>query len=128
MYIPIIGALIGILLGVVLPYDIPINFVKYTAIAILAALDAIFGGIRAQLGQKFVFFKFISSFFTNTAMAALLAYLGDILGIDIYLGAVVVFSIRIFQNLSLIREEVFDRVLWWRTNDHGKDKNVQLEK
>jgi small basic protein len=128
LYIPIIGALIGILLGVVLPYDIPINFVKYTAIAILAALDAIFGGIRAQLGQKFVFFKFISSFFTNTAMAALLAYLGDILGIDIYLGAVVVFSIRIFQNLSLIREEVFDRVLWWRANGHDKDKKVPLEK
>ncbi len=128
MYIPIIGALIGILLGIVLPYDIPINFVKYTAIAILAALDAIFGGIRAQLGQKFLFFKFISSFFTNTAMAALLAYLGDILGIDIYLGAVVVFSIRIFQNLSLIREEICDRVLWWNNNGQGKEKNVRLEK
>jgi small basic protein len=130
LYIPIIGALIGILIGVVFPYDIPINFVKYTAIAILAALDAIFGGIRAQLGQKFVFFKFITSFFTNTAMAALLAYLGDILGIDIYLGAVVVFSLRIFQNLSLIREEVFDRVLWWRTHEQGKDKDkdVQLDK
>jgi small basic protein len=124
LYIPIIGALIGMLIGVVLPYDIPINFVKYTAIAILAALDAIFGGIRAQLGQKFVFFKFITSFFTNTAMAALLAYLGDILGIDIYLGAVVVFSIRIFQNLSLIREEIFDRVWWWRAGGHSKEKDV----
>jgi small basic protein len=124
LYIPIIGALIGILIGVVLPYDIPINFVKYTAIAILAALDAIFGGIRDQLGQKFVFYKFITSFFTNTAMAALLAYLGDILGIDIYLGAVVVFSIRIFQNLSLIREEIFDRVWWWRSDGHNKEKDV----
>ncbi len=128
MYIPIIGAIIGILLGVVLPYDIPINFVKYTAIAILAALDAIFGGIRAQLGQKFIFFKFISSFFTNTAMAALLAYLGDILGIDIYLGAVVVFSIRIFQNLSLIREEIGGRILWWNNNGQVREKNVRLEK
>jgi small basic protein len=124
LYIPIIGALIGIVIGVILPYDIPINFVKYTAIAILAALDAIFGGIRAQLGQKFVFFKFITSFFTNTAMAALLAYLGDILGIDIYLGAVVVFSIRIFQNLSLIREEIFDRVWLWRTGGRSKEKDI----
>lgn len=124
MYIPIIGALIGIVIGVILPYDIPINFVKYTAIAILAALDAIFGGIRAQLGQKFVFFKFITSFFTNTAMAALLAYLGDILGIDIYLGAVVVFSIRIFQNLSLIREEIFDRVWLWRRGGRSKEKDI----
>jgi small basic protein len=124
LYIPIIGALIGIVIGVILPYDIPINFVKYTAIAILAALDAIFGGIRAQLGQKFVFFKFITSFFTNTAMAALLAYLGDILGIDIYLGAVVVFSIRIFQNLSLIREEIFDRVWLWRRGGRSKEKDI----
>jgi small basic protein len=124
LYIPIIGALIGILLGVFIPYDIPINYVKYTAIAILAALDAIFGGLRAQLGQKFVFYKFISSFFTNTALAALLAYMGDILGIDIYLGAVVVFSIRIFQNLSLIREELFDRVWWWHAGGNGKEKDI----
>ncbi|HBE79200.1 MAG TPA: DUF1290 domain-containing protein [Firmicutes bacterium] len=123
MYIPIIGALIGIIIGVFIPYDIPINFVKYTAIAILAALDAIFGGIRAQLDQKFVFYKFISSFFTNTALAALLAYLGDILGIDIYMGAIVVFSIRIFQNLSLIREAIFDRV-WWHAGSDSKDKDI----
>ncbi|HBE79198.1 MAG TPA: DUF1290 domain-containing protein, partial [Firmicutes bacterium] len=95
MYIPIIGALVGIILGVIIPYDIPINFVKYTAIAILAALDAIFGGIRAQLVQKFIFSKFMSSFFTNTALAALLAFIGDTLGIDIYMGAIVVFCIRI---------------------------------
>jgi small basic protein len=124
LYIPIVGALIGIIIGVFIPYDIPINFVKYTAIAILAALDAIFGGIRAQLGQKFVFYKFISSFFTNTALAALLAYLGDILGIDIYMGAIVVFSIRIFQNLSLIREEIFDRVWWWHAGSDSKDKDI----
>ncbi len=124
MLIPIIGALIGILVGIVLPYDIPINFVKYTAIAILAALDAIFGGLRAQLGQKFVFYKFISSFFTNAALAALLAYLGDILGIDIYIGAVVAFSIRLFQNLSLIREELFDRFWWWHVGGNSKEKDI----
>lgn len=117
----IIGAFLGILIGIFLPYDIPINFVKYTAIAILAALDAIFGGLRAQIGQKFVFYKFISSFFTNTALAAALAYLGDILGVDIYIGAVVAFSIRLFQNLSLIREELFDRFWWWHVGGGGKD-------
>lgn len=113
MIIPLIGAAIGILIAIFLPYQIPLVYVKYTAIAILAALDAIFGGIRAQLEQKFVFSKFISSFFTNAALAALLAYLGDALGIDIYLGAVVAFSIRLFQNLSLIREELFERFWWW---------------
>lgn len=124
MYIPIIGALVGIILGVIIPYDIPINFVKYTAIAILAALDAIFGGIRAQLVQKFIFSKFMSSFFTNTALAALLAFIGDTLGIDIYMGAIVVFCIRIFQNLSLIREEIFDRVKWCHIGSDNQRKDI----
>lgn len=123
MIIPIVGAIIGIIIGLKLPYDIPVNYIKYSAIAILAALDAILGGIRAQLGQKFLFSKFISSFFTNTALAALLAYLGDLLGVDIYIGAVVAFSIRLFQNLSLIREELFDRFWWWHMG--GKDKDNQ---
>ncbi len=119
----ILGAILGIVIGIMIPYDIPVSLLKYTAIAILAALDAIFGGIRAQMEQKFVLFKFISSFFTNTALAALLAYLGDIWGVDIYLGAVVAFSIRLFQNLSLIREELFDRFWWWHASGNGKDMN-----
>ncbi len=117
----IIGAIIGVVLGFLLPFDIPINLVKYSAIAILAALDAIFGGLRAQLERKFVLYKFISSFFTNAALAALLAYLGDIIGVDIYMGAVVAFSIRLFQNLSLIREELFERFWWWHTGGNGKN-------
>jgi small basic protein len=118
----IIGALLGIVIGILLPYDIPVNLVKYSAIAILAALDAIFGGLRAQMERKFLLSKFISSFFTNAALAALLAYLGDVLGIDIYMGAVVAFSIRLFQNLSLIREELFERFWWWHVgNNNSKD-------
>ncbi|NLY74360.1 MAG: small basic family protein [Firmicutes bacterium] len=119
----ILGAILGIIIGILIPFDIPVGLLKYTAVAILAALDAIFGGIRAQMEQKFVFFKFFSSFFTNTALAALLAYLGDIWGVDIYLGAVVAFSIRLFQNLSLIREELFDRFWWRQAGGDGKDFN-----
>ena len=120
----IIGAILGIIIGLTLPYDIPVNMVKYSAIAILAALDAIFGGLRAQLEHKFVLTKFISSFFTNAALAALLSYLGEILGVDIYMGAVVAFSIRLFQNLSLIREELFERFWWWKVGNNHNSKDV----
>jgi len=116
----IIGTILGVIIGIWMPFDIPVSLLKYTAIAILAALDAIFGGIRAQLEEKFVLVKFISSFFANTALAGLLAYLGDIWVVDIYLGAVVAFSIRLFQNLSIIREELFER-FWWHTRSSGKD-------
>jgi small basic protein len=114
VWIPIIGAIVGVVLGLNFQYDIPLAYVKYTSIAILAALDAIFGGMRAQLSQKFLFSKFITSFFTNAALAAMLAYLGDIVGVDIYMGAVVAFSIRLFQNLSIIRETLLERL--WRND------------
>ncbi|HOJ78264.1 MAG TPA: small basic family protein [Bacillota bacterium] len=126
MLIPVLGVIFGVLIGYlfgfVFDYDIPYPYIKYTAIGILAALDAIMGGIRAQLSQKFVFSKFISSFFTNVALAALLAYIGDLVGVDIHMGAVVAFSIRLFQNLSLIREELFDRFWWWHIG--GKEKEM----
>ena len=80
-----------------------------------------FWGLAGSIGTEVVLYRFISSFFTNAALAALLAYLGDILGVDIYIGAVVAFSIRLFQNLSMIREELFERFWWWHVGGNGKD-------
>ena len=110
MWIPFVGLLLGVLLGQLFTIEIPIDYVKYSAIAILAAMDAIFGGLRAQLEAKFDLKWFVSSLLTNTALAGLLAYIGDLLGVDIYLGAVVAFSIRLFTNLSFIRGELLDKL------------------
>ncbi|HHT47759.1 MAG TPA: small basic family protein [Firmicutes bacterium] len=102
--IPLIGVSIGVGIGLLLPFEIPITYKSYTALAILATVDAIFGGMRAQLEENFIFSKFMVSFFANAALAVALAYFCNVLGIDIYMGAVVAFSIRLFNNLSLIRE------------------------
>jgi|SRR5690554_6005657 len=107
--IPLLGAACGVILALHLPYQIPITYAKYSALAILATLDAIFGGLRAQVEGEFIISKFVGSFFVNAGLAALLAYIGDLLGVDIYLGAVVAFSIRIFRNLSLLRELIFNK-------------------
>lgn len=103
MWIPLLGLLLGIVLGLVLRVEIPLGFVKYTAVAVLAALDTILGGIRAQLQRQFDLLVFTSGFLVNALAAALLAAIGDLLGVDIYLGAVIAFSMRILQNVSLIR-------------------------
>lgn len=124
MWLPLIGLLLGILVGQIFPLQIPIDYVKYTAIAILAAMDAVFGGMRAQLESKFDLKWFISSFFANAALAGLLAYLGDLLGVDIYLGAVVAFSIRLFTNLSFIRGELLEAFSEWQ----NKRKQARLVK
>lgn len=110
MLIPVIGAIAGVILALLFPVDIPVNLVGYTAIAILAALDAIFGGLRAQFEGKFNFPKFLTSFCANAALAAGLTWLGDLLGIDIYIGAVAAFSIRLFKNLAILRELIFERL------------------
>ena len=62
-----------------------------------------FGGIRAYMEDTFDNTIFISGFITNTLLAAGLAYLGDRLGVELYLAAVVVFGVRLFQNLGIIR-------------------------
>ena len=76
MLLPIIGILIGIILGLVLPVHIPTAYSPYMSIAVLAALDSVFGGIRASLEKKFETDAFISGFFGNALLAAGLAYMG----------------------------------------------------
>ncbi len=106
VWLPLIGLLLGVLLGLTLRVEIPLGFVKYTAIAVLAALDTLLGGFRAQLEGRFDLVVFTSGFLVNALVAALLAAIGDLLGVDIYLGAVIVFSMRILQNVSLIRRDL----------------------
>ncbi|MDU1031545.1 DUF1290 domain-containing protein [Clostridium sp.] len=83
--IAIIGLLFGIILGVVFDVNIPERFSPYMSVA------------------------FISGFFGNAVLAAALAYLGDKLGIPIYIAAVIVFGGRIFDNFAIIRRLIIEK-------------------
>lgn len=107
--IPILGLIAGILLGVMIPVDIPFQYHSYVAVAILAALDSVFGGAAANLQGKFNMKIFVSGFFGNALIAAGLAYIGDQLGIEIYLAAIFAFGNRIFLNFALIRRELLNK-------------------
>lgn len=115
--IPIIGLLIGIILGVFLPIDLPPQYTVYLSVAILACLDSVFGGIRSGLEGKFDTEIFISGFFGNAILAVGLAYLGDRLGVPIYLAAVLVFGGRLFENFSVMRRKVIENI---RANKKNK--------
>ena len=97
-----LGCLIGAVLGMNAPI-IPYTYSGYLAISIVAALDSVFGGIRATLDGKFDLKVFVSGFFGNAILSILLTYLGEKLNVDIYLAAIVVFVGRMFTNLSIIR-------------------------
>jgi small basic protein len=101
--VPVIGLIVGLLIGIVFPVAIPLTYAKYTSVALLAALDSVFGGLRSAMEERFDNTVFITGFFTNALLAALIAYLGDRLGIDLYYVALFAFGVRIYQNIAIIR-------------------------
>lgn len=103
MILPIAALIVGILIGTFSPVSIPQEYAKLFSVALLASLDSVFGGLRAAAEEKFDNTVFISGFFTNALLAAVLVYIGDRLGIDLYYVALLAFGLRIFQNLAIIR-------------------------
>jgi small basic protein len=104
-----IGLLVGIVAGLLLEPTVPVWLQPYLPIAVVAALDAVFGGLRAVLDGIFDDRVFTVSFLSNIVVAALIVYLGDQLGVGSQLstGVVVVLGIRIFSNAASIRRHLF---------------------
>ena len=115
----IIGCVLGAIVGINLPI-ISYTYSTYLAIAIIAALDSVFGGITGVLKGEFDFKVFISGFFCNSILSILLTYLGTKLNVDIYLAAIVVFVGRMFLNLTIIRKYYIDK--WSRKFEEMKKK------
>ena len=103
MFFASIGILIGIIVGLILPYTYSISYSLYISVAILACLDTVFGGVRANLEGKFDLTIFLSGFFGNAILAAMLAYIGDKLGVPLYYAAIFTFGGRLFENFASIR-------------------------
>ncbi|HEY2273815.1 MAG TPA: small basic family protein [Jatrophihabitantaceae bacterium] len=99
----------GVVAGLLLRPTVPTWLEPYLPIAVVAALDAVFGGIRARLDNVFDSKVFVVSFVSNVLVAALIVFLGDKLGVGSQLSTavVVVLGIRIFGNAAAIRRRVF---------------------
>ena len=104
-----LGLLLGIVLGLIFQPDVPLWLEPYLPIAVVAALDAVFGGLRAYLDGIFDDKVFVVSFLSNVVIAAAIVYLGDQLGVggQLTTGVIVVLGIRIFSNVAAIRRHIF---------------------
>ena len=120
MWLPLLGLLLGLVLGLLSDMQIPVIYQYYLSIAVLAALDTLLGGIRAQLQEVYDDKVFVSGFFFNVLLAAGLAFLGVHLGVDLYLAAIFAFGVRLFQNIAVIR-----RILLVRYDERKKNKKNQ---
>lgn len=107
--IPLVGLLVGIVLGLFLEPTVPQVLQPYLPIAIVAAMDALFGAFRAYLEATFTDRVFVVSFISNVLIAAAIVYVGDQIGVGSQLstGVVVVLGIRIFTNVAAIRRVLF---------------------
>lgn len=107
--IALFGLVVGVLAGLLLEPSVPEALQPYLPIAVVAALDAVFGGLRAYLDGIFNDRVFVISFVSNVLIAAMIVYLGDQLGVggQLSTGVIVVLGIRIFSNVAAIRRHVF---------------------
>ena len=99
----------GVVLGLVLQPTVPAVLEPYLPIAVIAALDALFGGLRAKLDGIFDDKQFVVSFVSNVLVAAFIVFLGDQLGVgsQLSVSVVVVLGVRIFGNVAAIRRHLF---------------------
>ena len=107
--IVLLAVVLGVVSGLVLQPTVPLDLQPYLPIAVVAALDALFGGVRAWLEQIFDDKVFVVSFVGNVLVASLIVYLCDKLGVggELSTGIVVVLGTRISSNAAAIRRHLF---------------------
>jgi len=115
MWISLAAIAVGIVLGIYMPYNLTPDMAPYVAIAIVAALDSVFGGIVSHVKKNFNITIFFTGFFSNALLAVGFVYMGNIIGIDImginimFLAVVVAFVLRMFKNLATIRYAILEK-------------------
>jgi small basic protein len=108
----IIGVLVGVIIGLAVNIPIPIELTRYTAVVSIGILDAIFGAIRAEVTKdNYDAIIFLTGLFFNVVLAIAITFLGDKLGLDLYLAATVVFTFRIFTNVGITRRSLLQNFM-----------------
>lgn len=117
----VVGMTAGILLGFAFNISYPTQYSFYITMALLAALDSIFGAARSHLENRYNNLIFITGFVANALIAGVLAFLGDKLGIPLYYAAILVFGGRLFNNFAVIRRILLEKYVL-KNNDSALKK------
>jgi len=111
MWLPILALIIGFVLFYMPHIQLTPDYTEYIGLAVVAGLDSLAGAIRSIIEGKFNDRVFISGFLSNAVLAALLLFLGNMLGIrNVAVAIMVALVIRIFNNLGFIRRYVVARL------------------
>ncbi len=103
------GLMLGVLLGLHIPWQLPSILARYLAVSLLAGIDTSLGGLKASLEGDFDIAIFATGFVGNVIVSGVLVYVGDVLGIELYLAAVVALGVRVFTNIGIIRRHLLTK-------------------
>lgn len=120
----ITAGVLGVLMGLIIPYNLSSSALIYVAVAIVAALDSVFGALFANLNKKFNLNVFMTGLVSNAILAMLLTYMGDLLGISLYFAAIIVFGVRMFNNMASIRRITLD--IYFERRAREKERIARL--
>lgn len=123
----IIAGVLGVILGLLIPYNLSSATLPYVAVAIIAALDSVFGALLANLNKKFNLNVFMTGLVSNAILAVLLTYMGNLLGINLYFAAIIVFGVRMFNNMASIRRITLDIYFEKRAREKERMTRLALE-
>lgn len=110
MVIIILAAILGICAAIAFDLYIPASFSTYAAVVIISALDSLFEACKAHLKDEFSGAVFVTGFFGNSIIAALMVFFGGKIGLDLYYAMIIVFTMRIFSSFSFIRRYYINKI------------------
>lgn len=119
MYLIILGLALGLIIGGSLQFNIPPEYTRYTAVAIIGILDSLFGALKASIDNKYSTLVFVTGLCFNMIIAVLITYFGDKLSLDLYLAILVAFMIRIFSNIGVIKTTTISKIQQKISGDKG---------
>lgn len=104
------GLILGIIIGLLFNVQIPQEYTRFSAVIIVGIADSLLGAIRAEITQdQYNSIIFVTGLFFNIIFAVGITYLGEHLGLNLYLAVTVVFMFRIFQNVGITRRVLIER-------------------
>lgn len=123
----IVAVLVGILLGILIPYNLSPSMLSYIAVALIAALDSVLGGLLANIHKRFNINVFMIGLVSNAILGIFLTFIGNILGISLSFAVIIVFGVRMFNNMATIRRLTFDIYFEKKAKEREHANHLRLE-
>ncbi len=102
----IAGVVLGVIAGLKLNVEYNPEYIVYISLAILAMINTIFSILSENLKSETKIFKSVLYLFSDLLFALFLGYIGERLGLPIYLAAVFAFGNNIYKSMKIMLDFV----------------------